>query len=44
MDLNKEQEAGFAQRVASMAQEAGFEPRHEAKKDDAFATFTLQKE
>ncbi|XP_029934086.1 dynein assembly factor 3, axonemal [Myripristis murdjan] len=44
LDLNKEQEAGFAQRVASMAQEAGFEPRHEAKSDDAFATFTLQKE
>ncbi|XP_072229937.1 dynein axonemal assembly factor 3-like [Leuresthes tenuis] len=33
LDLSKEQEAGFAEKVASMALEAGFEPRHEGSSD-----------
>ncbi|XP_071763452.2 dynein axonemal assembly factor 3 [Centroberyx gerrardi] len=45
LDLTREQEAGFAQKVVNVAGEAGFEPRHEAKSDDdVHATFTLQEE
>ncbi|XP_054625472.1 dynein axonemal assembly factor 3-like isoform X2 [Dunckerocampus dactyliophorus] len=44
LDLNKEQEAGFAERVASMCTEAGFQPCCEAKSDDVHAVFTPQKD
>ncbi|XP_028989539.1 dynein axonemal assembly factor 3-like isoform X2 [Betta splendens] len=43
LDLNKEQEAGFAEKVVSIAGEAGFEPLHERKSDDVYATFIAQK-
>ncbi|KAK2820304.1 hypothetical protein Q5P01_023263 [Channa striata] len=44
LDLNKEQEAGFAERVASIAAEAGFEPWHEGKGDDVHAVFIARKQ
>ncbi|XP_047465632.1 dynein axonemal assembly factor 3-like [Mugil cephalus] len=43
LDLDKEQEAGFAEKVASIALEAGFEPWHEGKNDDVHAIFIGQK-
>ncbi|XP_042364613.1 dynein axonemal assembly factor 3-like [Plectropomus leopardus] len=43
LDLNKEQEAGFAEKVASIALEAGFEPWHEEKSDDVHAIFIPQR-
>lgn len=43
LDLNKEQEAGFAEKVESIAREAGFEPWHEATRDDVHAVFKQQK-
>ncbi|XP_049614271.1 dynein axonemal assembly factor 3-like [Syngnathus scovelli] len=39
LDLNKEQEAGFAQRVSSLCLEAGFQPSSEAKSDDLHVFF-----
>ncbi|KAM6951017.1 dynein axonemal assembly factor 3 [Aplochiton taeniatus] len=44
LDLTKEQEKGFAERVSELAKEAGFEPCQQENRDDAHATFTLQKE
>ncbi|XP_041830598.1 dynein assembly factor 3, axonemal-like [Melanotaenia boesemani] len=44
LDLNKEQEAGFAKRVACMALEAGFEPCCEGSSNDAHAVFIQQKD
>ncbi|KAM4624492.1 dynein axonemal assembly factor 3 [Polymixia lowei] len=44
LDLTKEQEQGFAEKVVDMAKEAGFEPWREAQTDDLYATFTLQRE
>ncbi|XP_069011796.1 dynein axonemal assembly factor 3-like [Embiotoca jacksoni] len=44
LDVNKEQEAGFAQKVASVALEAGFEPWREGSSDDVHAVFVQQKE
>ncbi|XP_061565351.1 dynein axonemal assembly factor 3-like [Cololabis saira] len=43
LDLNKEQEAGFATKVASMALEMGFEHLHESNSDDVHAVFTQKK-
>uniref|UniRef100_A0A3Q0SJK3 Dynein axonemal assembly factor 3 n=1 Tax=Amphilophus citrinellus TaxID=61819 RepID=A0A3Q0SJK3_AMPCI len=43
LDLNKEQEAGFAEKVESIAREAGFEPWHEGTGDDVHAVFKHQK-
>lgn len=43
LDLNKEQEAGFAKKVVSIALEAAFEPWHEGKSDDVHAVFIPQK-
>lgn len=43
LDLNAEQEKGFAKRVVDIAQEAGFEPWHEAKCDDVHAVFIPQR-
>ncbi len=43
LDLNKEQEAGFAEKVASIALEAGFQSWHEGKIDDVHAVFVPQK-
>ncbi|XP_008281516.1 dynein assembly factor 3, axonemal [Stegastes partitus] len=43
LDLNKEQEAGFGRRVASIALEAGFEPWHEGNSDDVHSVFIQQK-
>ncbi|XP_022075621.2 dynein axonemal assembly factor 3 [Acanthochromis polyacanthus] len=43
LDLSKEQEEGFAKKVASMALEAGFEPWREANSDDVHSVFTQQK-
>ncbi|XP_059180536.1 dynein axonemal assembly factor 3-like [Centropristis striata] len=43
LDLNKDQEAGFAKKVASIALEAGFEPWREGKNDDVQAVFTPQR-
>ncbi|KAJ7984564.1 hypothetical protein DPEC_G00356100 [Dallia pectoralis] len=40
LDLTKDQEAGFAQKVGDIAKEAGFEPSQ--KESDIYATFTLQ--
>ncbi|XP_035002711.2 dynein axonemal assembly factor 3 [Hippoglossus stenolepis] len=39
LDLNKDQEAEFAKKVASIALEAGFEPWREGKSDDVHAVF-----
>ncbi|KAL0984385.1 hypothetical protein UPYG_G00140770 [Umbra pygmaea] len=41
LDLTKEQEAGFTEKVCDIAKEAGFESSQE--KSDVYATFTLQK-
>ncbi|XP_010902966.1 dynein assembly factor 3, axonemal [Esox lucius] len=41
LDLTKEQEAGFAEKVCDIVKEAGFEPSLEDS--DVCATFTLQK-
>ncbi|XP_028287440.1 dynein assembly factor 3, axonemal [Parambassis ranga] len=43
LDLNKEQEAGYAEKVASMALEAGFEPWHEGNSGDVEAVFIQRK-
>ncbi|KAM9336464.1 dynein axonemal assembly factor 3 [Symphorus nematophorus] len=43
LDLKKEQEAGFAKKVASIALEAEFEPWNEGKSDDVHAVFLPQK-
>lgn len=39
MELNKEQEEGFAKKVASIALEAEFEPWRDGKSDDVHAVF-----
>ncbi|KAF7661200.1 hypothetical protein LDENG_00267090 [Lucifuga dentata] len=44
LDLNKEQEAGFASKVTSIAGEAGFEPWDKMKSDDVHAIFIPQKQ
>ncbi|XP_031595171.2 dynein assembly factor 3, axonemal [Oreochromis aureus] len=43
LDLNKEQEAGFAKKVEDIALEAGFEPWHEGTSDDVHAVFIQQR-
>ncbi|XP_073345879.1 dynein axonemal assembly factor 3-like isoform X1 [Pagrus major] len=43
LDLNKDQEEGFAKKVASIALEGGFETWHEGKSDDVYAVFIPQK-
>ncbi|XP_023149554.1 dynein axonemal assembly factor 3 isoform X2 [Amphiprion ocellaris] len=43
LDLSKEQEGGFAKKVASIALEAGFEPWREGNSDDVHCVFTQQK-
>nr|XP_020461979.1 dynein assembly factor 3, axonemal isoform X2 [Monopterus albus] len=43
LDLNKEQEAGFAKKVASIALEATFEPWQGGKSDDIHAVFIPQR-
>lgn len=43
LDLSKEQEAGFAKKVVSIAHEAEFEPWHEGKSDGVHAVFVAQK-
>ncbi|XP_058497091.1 dynein axonemal assembly factor 3-like [Solea solea] len=43
LDLNKEQEAGFAEKVVNIALEAGFEPWQEGKTNDVHAFFIPQK-
>lgn len=43
LDVNKEQEAGFAKKVVSIALEAEFEPWHEGKSDDVHAVFVPQR-
>ncbi|XP_070708537.1 dynein axonemal assembly factor 3-like [Pempheris klunzingeri] len=43
LDLNKEQETGFAKKVASMALEAEFEPWFVRKSDDVHAVFISQR-
>ncbi|KAM8729569.1 dynein axonemal assembly factor 3 [Acanthopagrus schlegelii] len=43
LDLNKEQEEGFAKKVASIALQGGFEPWHEGKSDDVHAVFIPQR-
>uniref|UniRef100_A0A672JUJ1 Dynein axonemal assembly factor 3 n=1 Tax=Salarias fasciatus TaxID=181472 RepID=A0A672JUJ1_SALFA len=42
LDLNKEQEDGFAETVRRMASEAAFEPWHEENREDAHAVFIQQ--
>ncbi|XP_061562227.1 dynein axonemal assembly factor 3-like [Phycodurus eques] len=44
LDLNKEQEAGFAERVTSMCVEAGFQPCCGTKSDDVYAVFEPHKD
>ncbi|XP_056152609.1 dynein axonemal assembly factor 3-like isoform X2 [Lampris incognitus] len=44
LDLTKEQEAGFAEKVVDMAREVGFEPWREENSDDCHAVFTLPRE
>ncbi|XP_061765351.1 dynein axonemal assembly factor 3-like [Nerophis ophidion] len=44
LDLNKEQEAGFAERVSSMCTDAGFQLCREATRDDVHAVFIPQKD
>ncbi|KAM9773761.1 dynein axonemal assembly factor 3 isoform 1-T2 [Syngnathus typhle] len=44
LDLNKEQEAGFAQRVSSLCLEAGFQPSSEANSDDLHVFFQPHKD
>ncbi|XP_065806092.1 dynein axonemal assembly factor 3 isoform X1 [Labrus bergylta] len=43
LDLNKEQEAGFAEKVTSIAHEAEFEPWQGGKSDDVHAVFMPQR-
>ncbi|XP_053197054.1 dynein axonemal assembly factor 3-like [Scomber japonicus] len=43
LDLNKEQETGFAEKVVSIALEAEFEPWHVVKSDHVHAFFITQK-
>eukprot|EP00064_Thunnus_orientalis_P019296 superscaffoldBa00004765_g19412 len=43
LDLNKEQETGFAEKAVSIALEAGFEPSHVVKSDHVHAVFKPQK-
>ncbi|KAM4716000.1 dynein axonemal assembly factor 3 [Anableps anableps] len=43
LDLNKEQEAGFREKAASLALQAGFEPWREGSSDDVHAVFVQQK-
>ncbi|XP_026172177.1 dynein assembly factor 3, axonemal isoform X2 [Mastacembelus armatus] len=43
LDLNKEQEAGFAKKVESIALEAGFEPWYEKKCNDVHSVFIPRK-
>ncbi|XP_075890509.1 dynein axonemal assembly factor 3 isoform X2 [Nelusetta ayraudi] len=43
LDLNKEQEAGFVERVAAIAQKAEFEPWTEQKADGVHAVFVPQR-
>lgn len=43
LDLNKEQEASFVERVAAMAQKAQFEPWTEGMADGVHAVFAPQK-
>ncbi|KAM6897136.1 dynein axonemal assembly factor 3 [Xenentodon cancila] len=43
LDLTKQQEAGFATKVTSMALEAGFEPLHESSSNDSHAVFAQKK-
>ncbi|XP_024141465.1 dynein assembly factor 3, axonemal isoform X1 [Oryzias melastigma] len=43
LDLNKEQEAGFAKKAASLALQAGFEARHDGSSNDVHAIFVEQK-
>uniref|UniRef100_A0A3B3XUD8 Dynein axonemal assembly factor 3 n=1 Tax=Poecilia mexicana TaxID=48701 RepID=A0A3B3XUD8_9TELE len=43
LDLNKEQEAGFAETVANLALKAGFEPWCEGASDGVHAVFAQQK-
>ncbi|XP_044035020.1 dynein axonemal assembly factor 3-like [Siniperca chuatsi] len=43
LDLNKEQEAGFAKKVVSIALKAEFEPWQAGKSDDVHAVFIPQK-
>ncbi|CAJ1080957.1 dynein assembly factor 3%2C axonemal-like [Xyrichtys novacula] len=43
LDLNKKQEAGFAEKVSSIALKAEFEPWQEGKSDDVHAVFVPQK-
>ncbi|XP_037611295.1 dynein assembly factor 3, axonemal-like [Sebastes umbrosus] len=43
LDLNKEQEAGFAEKVASIALEAEFDPLQERKSDGIHAVFIPQR-
>lgn len=42
LDLNKEQEAGFAERVAAIAQKAEFKPWTEGKADGVHSVFVPQ--
>lgn len=44
LDLNKEQEAGFVEKVAAMAQKAQFEPWTEGEADGVHAVFVPQRE
>ncbi|XP_045924599.1 dynein axonemal assembly factor 3-like [Micropterus dolomieu] len=43
LDLSKEQEAGFAKKVVSIALQAEFEPWQDGKRDDVHAVFIPQK-
>lgn len=43
LDLNKEQEAGFAEKVVSIALEAEFEPWQEGRSDGVHAVFVAKK-
>lgn len=43
LDLNKEQEAGFVERVSAIAQKAEFEPWTERKADGVHAVFVPQR-
>lgn len=43
LDLNKEQEEGIAEKVASIALEAEFEPWQEGRSDGVHAVFVAKK-
>lgn len=43
LDLNKEQEEGFVEKVVSIALEAEFEPWKEGRSDGAHAVFVAKK-